>query len=100
MNELNQHLQHFTPTKISQPEGFTKGEELCNRTACQSGRNVAFYNKTMDAWYCARCSKLINNNGMVLCVRDDDRLYYEKKIKYQEKMTWQTYKEVESIFIF
>jgi len=92
-------MQHFE-TKISQPNGFTKGEELCNRTACQSGRNVAFYNKTMRAWYCARCSKLINNNNNVLCVIDSDRVFYEKKIKYQQEMTWKKYLEVKDNFVF
>jgi len=81
---------------------FTKGEELCNRTACQTNKGVSFYNKTMDAWYCVKCARLINdaNRDNPLCRFDEDRNYYEKNIKHQNNMTWKEYKTGKEIFIF
>jgi hypothetical protein len=37
-----------------------KGKELCNRTACQTDRDVRWYNAIEDAWYCGKCASLIN----------------------------------------
>ena len=55
-----------------------KGIDLCNRTACQTDKGVYMFNKTMDAFYCARCAELINDgckdeSSYPLCVKDKDR---------------------------
>lgn len=67
-----------------------KGIELCNRTACQTDHNVIMYNATMQAWYCVRCARLINDSANQsglgdLCVIDEKRKLLEiqrRKAKY------------------
>jgi hypothetical protein len=81
---------------------FTKGEELCNRTACQTDRRVSYYNKTMQAWYCVKCARLINSSSVndPLCIMDEDRDFYEKNIKHKQKLTWAEYNKGKEVFEF
>ena len=81
---------------------WTKGTELCNRTACQTDRRVSFWNKTMGAWYCTRCARAINDSNISnpLCVLDPDRDWYEKNIKHQQKLSWAEYNKSKEFFEF
>jgi hypothetical protein len=80
---------------------FTKGIELCNRTACQTNHNVMFYNKTMHAWYCVKCARLINDASRdnPLCVLDETRQDYERNYK-KDGMLWSEYKQGIELFSF
>lgn len=46
----------------------------CNRTACQATQSPAWYwDKTMHAYYCEKCAKLINSrNGDIVHNREKD----------------------------
>jgi hypothetical protein len=81
---------------------FTKGQELCNRTVCQTDRNVTYFNETMGAWYCVKCARAINDGSRndPLCIHDEDRKFYERNIKHQQKLTWSEYKKAKEIFTF
>lgn len=78
---------------------WTKGVELCNRTACQTAHDVNYYNKVMRAWYCVRCARLINgSDSEPICINDDNRKDYENNYKHQEQITWQEFKTAQSLF--
>lgn len=81
---------------------WTKGVELCNRTACQTSHRVSYYNKTMQAWYCVKCARLINDasRDKPLCVLDADRQLYEKEYKHQDNITWAQFKKGAEVFTF
>ena len=104
MNALNQHMQRFTPkVKIEMPENWTKGIELCNRTACQTARNVIMWNHSTKAYYCVKCARLINDgngtiNGVPLCSIDEHKQNYEEN--YKQELTYEEYKEASDIFTF
>jgi len=106
MNELNQHMQQFANAgipKIEYPKHWSKGQELCNRTACQTGRNVIYYNHSTKAYYCPKCARLINNgngtiNGVPLCSIDEHKYEYEKN--YKMELSYEEYKESSKLFTF
>jgi late competence protein required for DNA uptake (superfamily II DNA/RNA helicase) len=99
MLDIHQHInpQAKVVVKVS---NWTKGVELCNRTACQTDVRVSFWNATMGAWYCVKCARLINDNGGELCKLDPDRHYYEKNIKHQQNISWNEYQTAKEIFEF
>jgi len=89
------------PLKIALPEHWSKGQELCNRTACQTGRNVFMWNHSTRAYYCVRCARLINDgngtiNGVPLCAIDEDKMAYEKDAKSKLGYSWSAYKDLAS----
>jgi hypothetical protein len=53
----------------------------CNRTACQTPLNVVFHNAVMNAFYCPRCARLINeanpeykrDHGVEMCVNSQPK---------------------------
>lgn len=84
---------------------WVKGIELCNRTACQSSHNVVYWNKSMRAYYCVRCARMINDNSnqmeSVLCILDETKKDYEKNFKHtKEKLTFAEYKKGKEVFTF
>lgn len=84
---------------------WTKGIELCNRTACQTSANVVFWNVSMKAYYCVKCARMINDGsaslGYTLCVIDEDKKDYEKNFKHtKEKMSFAEYKKGKEVFTF
>lgn len=89
----------------NEEKGWTKGVELCNKPACQTAHNVAMWNNATRAWYCVSCARMINNSSRIfnmdpLCVLDEDRKFYERKIKHQQKLTWKEYNQAKEIFTF
>lgn len=71
-------MTHYSKGKtVSKQQEKIKGKKhgLCNRTACQSPKNVVWYNFGTYAYYCPECAKLINkaNKGIV----DYDLCYEE-----------------------
>jgi hypothetical protein len=34
----------------------------CNRTACQSPKNVEWYNHSTRKYYCSKCANILNND--------------------------------------
>lgn len=71
----------------------TKGVELCNRKACQSPKKVYMYNKSMKAWYCPSCARMINaasSTGNPLCVKDHIKLQYEMTDKTISWIQWKS----------
>ncbi len=75
---------------------WTKGIELCNRTACQSPRGVYMWNKSTRAYYCFQCARMINSAqitnipGAEICKEDEKKRDYEDKYKNHEN-TWNDY---------
>jgi len=77
MRRVNERLEIQTEIKEA------KGDTLCNRTACQTDHGVFMWNKTMRAFYCYRCARLINDSAGdlgPLCVEDPQRKFeYDAK---------------------
>lgn len=98
--------------RIEPPQAWTKGIELCNRTACQTARNVVYWNHSTRAYYCPSCAHAINSgagtqydkfgNAVPLCSIDDNKMKYEKEFKQKNpEVSYQSYKDdIEPAFIF
>lgn len=99
MHNMKQWDTTNLPLKIALPTHWTKGQELCNRTACQTGRNVFMWNYSTKAYYCVRCARLINdacrNRDRLLCSIDEDKMAYEKDAKAKLGYSWAAYKDSE-----
>lgn len=55
----------------SHPKNKGKFNGTCNRTACGWERDVIFYNRSTQAYYCPRCAKAINDTDrqeLPLCI--------------------------------
>jgi hypothetical protein len=94
-------------TRIDAPVVWTKGNELCNRTACQTARNVFMWNHSTKAYYCVQCARLINSgagtmNGTPLCSIDEDKRLYETEFKHKNlDTTYEDFKnDIVPSFIF
>lgn len=89
-----------SPLKVEIPPHWKKGQELCNRTACQTGRRVFMINYSHKAYYCVKCARLINdacrNRDRLLCEFDEAKMEYEKNAKVKLGMSWAVYKSSEN----
>lgn len=97
---MNQWYIPTPPLKIAYPVHWTKGQELCNRTACQTGRSVFMWNHSTKAFYCVRYARLINDgngaiDGVPLCSIDEDKRAYEQDTKIKLKYSYSAYKDSE-----
>lgn len=96
MHDMKQWDTSDLPTVVLPPAHWTKGQELCNRTACQTGRNVFMWNTSTKAYYCVKCARAINdgcrNLGFTLCEIDEDKRAYEKDAKKKIGVSWAVYK--------
>lgn len=75
----------FGMSNIVKSDKWVKGEDLCNRKACQSSHKVAYWNETMQAYYCPTCARLLNNEKEGLCKLDNKKLNYEVYHKDEDR---------------
>ena len=62
---------------MSEQQEKVKGKKygLCNRTACQSPKDIVWYFSGTNAYYCPKCARLINDGcrtlGFALCTKEN-----------------------------
>ena len=81
-------------------EKWTKGNEICSRTNCNSTENIYMYNTVTGEWTCPDCAKLIDTPGIIYPVFEQDptKKYYEEQFKHD--LTWNQFKQLQEVFFF